>query len=209
MKSMGTRSSPESHELKLIRVRPKLSGTPLVVSHRSEEASATNPPRRQEIMTKRFIQATYGPEDPEKAKLPFIIAHVDQDVTIFLTDDAVRLATKATADQVSFGGHPSVGDILTSFVDRGGQVLACGVCVRRREISSDQLVDCVTVVSAANVTEALVEGAKTIMTRTASTVIGGRAFVQNLRRGHNELGREERTRHLRATAAFDELREAS
>ncbi|MDX2381431.1 MAG: IS6 family transposase [Acidimicrobiia bacterium] len=45
--------------------------------------------------------------------------------------------------------------------------------------------------------------------RTASTVIGGHAFVQNLRRGHYELGVVE-ARHvrLRVAAAFDELAEA-
>jgi transposase-like protein len=41
--------------------------------------------------------------------------------------------------------------------------------------------------------------------RTASTVIHGHAFVQNLRRGHYELGVEARHVRLRLAAAFDEL----
>ena len=41
--------------------------------------------------------------------------------------------------------------------------------------------------------------------RTASTVIRGHAFVQNLRRGHYELGVEARHDRLRVAAAFDEL----
>ena len=41
--------------------------------------------------------------------------------------------------------------------------------------------------------------------RTASTVIRGHAFIQNLRRGHYELGIEARHPRLRAAAAFDEL----
>jgi transposase-like protein len=44
--------------------------------------------------------------------------------------------------------------------------------------------------------------------RTASTVIRGHAFVQNLRRGHYELGVEARQVRLRLAAAFDELAEA-
>ena len=44
--------------------------------------------------------------------------------------------------------------------------------------------------------------------RTASTVIRGHAFVQNLRRGHYELGVEARRERLRVAAAFDELAEA-
>ncbi len=43
--------------------------------------------------------------------------------------------------------------------------------------------------------------------RTASVVIRGHAFVQNLRRGHYELGVEARNEHLRVAAAFDELTE--
>jgi len=44
--------------------------------------------------------------------------------------------------------------------------------------------------------------------RTASTVIRGHAFVQNLRRGHYELGVEALHERLRVAAAFDELAEA-
>ena len=41
--------------------------------------------------------------------------------------------------------------------------------------------------------------------RTASIVIRGHAFMQNLRRGHYELGVEARHDCLRLAAAFDEL----
>ena len=44
--------------------------------------------------------------------------------------------------------------------------------------------------------------------RTASTVIRGHAFIQNLRRGHYELGIEARHGRLRVAAAFDEVAEA-
>lgn len=40
--------------------------------------------------------------------------------------------------------------------------------------------------------------------RTAGLIIGGHAFIQNLRRGHYELGTYARP-GLRLAAAFDEL----
>ena len=40
---------------------------------------------------------------------------------------------------------------------------------------------------------------------TARAIINAHAFVQNVRRGHYELGVEARSRHLRTAAAFDEL----
>ena len=41
--------------------------------------------------------------------------------------------------------------------------------------------------------------------RTASVIIRGHAFVQNIRRGHYELGTQARHDQLRVAAAFDEL----
>jgi transposase-like protein len=41
--------------------------------------------------------------------------------------------------------------------------------------------------------------------RTATVVIRGHAFIQNIRRGHYELGVEARHDRLRLAAAFDEL----
>jgi hypothetical protein len=43
--------------------------------------------------------------------------------------------------------------------------------------------------------------------RTAAVVIAGHALMQNIRRGHYELGVEAGP-HLRLAAAFDELKEA-
>jgi transposase-like protein len=44
--------------------------------------------------------------------------------------------------------------------------------------------------------------------RTASIVIIRHAFIQNLRRGHYELGIEARHEHPRLAAAFDQLAKA-
>ena len=52
----------------------------------------------------------------------------------------------------------------------------------------------------------LMRGLKT--DRTAAVVIRGHAFMQNIRRGHYELGADARNRHLRVAAAFDELSRA-
>ena len=41
--------------------------------------------------------------------------------------------------------------------------------------------------------------------RTASVIIRGHAFMQNIRRGHYELGWEARPRHLRVAAAIGAL----
>jgi hypothetical protein len=43
---------------------------------------------------------------------------------------------------------------------------------------------------------------------TASVVIRGHAFIQNLRRGHYELGVDAGNRRLRVAAAFDQFARA-
>jgi IS6 family transposase len=43
---------------------------------------------------------------------------------------------------------------------------------------------------------------------TARVIVRGHAFMQNLQRGHDELGIDARNRHLRVAAAFDELTRA-
>ena len=118
------------------------------------------------MSTDIVIQGTHGKDNAEQANLPFIIGNVavtaDQNVTVFLTSDAVWLATRGFADDLEFGGHPPVGKMISTFMENGGTVWACGACTGPREISADDLIDGVSVVTAANITEALVNGAKTL-----------------------------------------------
>ena len=112
------------------------------------------------------IQGTHGAEDPEKASLPFIVGNVsataDQDTVVFLTSNAVRLATHGYADDITFADHPPAGKILADFVTNGGRVWACGACTGPRGITAEDLVDGATIVTAANLAEALVNGASTV-----------------------------------------------
>jgi len=113
-----------------------------------------------------LIQGTHGAEDPEKASLPFIVGNVsataDQDTVVFLTSNAVRFATRGYADDITFADHPPTGKILADFVTNGGRIWACGACTGPRGIAADDLVDGATVVTAANLAEALVNGASTV-----------------------------------------------
>lgn len=113
-----------------------------------------------------LIQGTHAADDPEKATLPFIVGNVaataDQDTVVFLTSEAVRMATRGYADEVSFADHPPTGRILADFVSNGGRVWACGACTGPRGITSVDLVDGVTIVTAANLAEALADGARSV-----------------------------------------------
>jgi predicted peroxiredoxin len=113
-----------------------------------------------------LIQGTHGAEDAEKATLPFIVGNVaataEQDTVIFLTSDAVHLATRGYADDIQHASNPPTGKILADFVANGGRVWACGVCTAPRGITGEDLVDGATIVTAANLVEALASGAATV-----------------------------------------------
>lgn len=68
---------------------------------------------------------------------------------MFLTSDAVRLATRGYADDVTFASHPPVGKILADLVIDGGRVWAFGACTGPRNITADDLVEGTTIVTAA------------------------------------------------------------
>jgi predicted peroxiredoxin len=113
-----------------------------------------------------LIQGTHGAEDVEKASLPFIVGNVaataDQDAVVFLTSEAVRLATAGYADDIQHADNPPTGKILADFVANGGQIWACGACTAPRGITADDLVEGATIVTAANLVEAVAAGASTV-----------------------------------------------
>jgi uncharacterized protein len=109
-----------------------------------------------------LIHCTFGKEDPERAILPFIVGNVavtaDQQATIFLTIEGVRLATKGYASGVTKEGIPPLNEILQSFLDNGGELWACGACTKPRGITEADLIPGAKIVTAANLVEALVNG---------------------------------------------------
>ncbi len=116
---------------------------------------------------KILIQGTHGKEDSEKATLPFIVGDnavaADQEAIVFLTSDAVWLATKGYADEIpAKEGLRPLKDVLASFVANGGAVWACGACTKPRGITDQHLITGAKIVTAANVVEALAGGAATL-----------------------------------------------
>lgn len=113
-----------------------------------------------------LVQGTHGADNAEKASLPFIVGNVaataDQDTVVFLTSDAVWLATHGYADDISFADHPPAGKILGNFVGNGGRVWVCGACTGPRGITADDLVDGAAIVTAGDLAKALVAGAATV-----------------------------------------------
>jgi predicted peroxiredoxin len=94
---------------------------------------------------KVVIMATHGPEDKERATLPFVMATAAQvmecETIVILQGTGVLLAQKGIYDHVFAGGLPPLKGLLEGFLTEGGQLLVCTPCVQERQLDETMLVD--------------------------------------------------------------------
>jgi predicted peroxiredoxin len=113
-----------------------------------------------------LFQCTHGPEDPERATLPFVAANVaanaGQQAIVVCTVDAVWLGTRGGADAVAANGLPPLASLIPEFVANGGAVWLCGACTKPRGITEAQVANGACIVGAARIVEAVVGGAPAV-----------------------------------------------
>ncbi len=102
---------------------------------------------------KMVFVMTHGPENPELATVPFVMANAalasDMDAVVILQSSAVYLAKKDFADHIRAEAFPPLKDLLSAFFDQGGRLLACVPCLKARGIEESQVVDGTKLVAAA------------------------------------------------------------
>jgi predicted peroxiredoxin len=117
-------------------------------------------------MGKIMIHNTQGKDDLERATLAFIIANAaltaGQEATVLLTIDGVWFAKRGYADGLQAEGFGPISEQISTFINNGGQVWVCGVCVKPRNINPDDLIEGAQIVGAAVAIEAMVNGAQTL-----------------------------------------------
>jgi Predicted peroxiredoxins len=101
---------------------------------------------------KLVIMATHGPEDPERATIPFVMACAalasDVSVVMGFQADGVRLVHQGEAETVQAPEFPPLAKLLGDFLELGGALLVCAPCVKSRGIA-DALVPGAEIVAAA------------------------------------------------------------
>jgi predicted peroxiredoxin len=102
---------------------------------------------------KLVIMATHGPENPERATIPFVMACAalasDVEVVMGFQADAVCLVHAGEAATVQAPEFPPLAKLLADFTELGGKALVCGPCVKSRGITPESLIDGAEVVAAA------------------------------------------------------------
>jgi predicted peroxiredoxin len=90
------------------------------------------------------VNLATGLEDPERVTVAFLVAGAALDqgkqVAMFLTKEAVRLATPGVAVGVACEGCPPLPRIFEQFAEKGGELLACPFCVSSRGVDDGNLV---------------------------------------------------------------------
>ena len=93
---------------------------------------------------KVVVNLATGLEDPERVTVAFLVGGAALDegkqVAMFLTKEAVRLATPGVAVGVACEGCPPLPQIFEQFAEKGGELLACPFCVSSRGVDEANLV---------------------------------------------------------------------
>ncbi|HEY8474254.1 MAG TPA: DsrE family protein [Natronosporangium sp.] len=94
-------------------------------------------------MQKAAISLTTGMEDPEKVTVAMLVAvaaaEEGRQTLMFLTKEAVRLATSGVAIGVACDGCPALPDLLKRYEQAGGRFLVCPICFNARQLDQAQL----------------------------------------------------------------------
>ena len=101
---------------------------------------------------KLTFMVLHGPEHPEHATLPFVMACAalasDVEVVIGFQADGVELVRSGVADTIEAPGFPPLRKLLADFQELGGKLLVCGPCIKSRGITAPDLIDGAEIVAA-------------------------------------------------------------
>jgi predicted peroxiredoxin len=89
-------------------------------------------------MRKAVVSLNTGLEDPETVTVAFLVAvaaaEQGRQTLMFLTKEAVRLATEGFAQAVACDGCPPLADLAGRYARAGGRFLVCPICMQARNV---------------------------------------------------------------------------
>lgn len=116
---------------------------------------------------KLVVMVTHGPENPELATIPFVMATTalasDVDVLMGFQGNGALLAMKGIGERVAAPGFPPLKELMDNYVEAGGKMYICGPCVKSRMITQEQLVKGASVANAATFVVECVEATNVLV----------------------------------------------
>ncbi len=94
--------------------------------------------------SKVLICLNHGAEEPENVLIAYLVGvealRAGKEAVMFLTKDAIYVATPGFAEKIEVPGAPSVEDLHNEYVASGGRFFACPVCVKVRDMQNAEWV---------------------------------------------------------------------
>jgi predicted peroxiredoxin len=101
---------------------------------------------------KLVVMVTHGPDNPEMATIPFVMAgaaaSADIAVIVGFQGEGVLLVKKGVAETIAPPEFKPLGELLNTVREFGGTFLVCGPCIKSRGIAEADLVEGAKVVTA-------------------------------------------------------------
>jgi predicted peroxiredoxin len=97
------------------------------------------------MSNKAVISLTTGLEDAERVTVALLVAvgaaESGRPTLMFLTKEAVRLATEGVAVGTACEGCPSIPSLMQRLAAAGGELLVCPVCFNAKAMDATTLVE--------------------------------------------------------------------
>lgn len=114
---------------------------------------------------KVVISLSHALDDPERVLISYLMGvealRKGKQVLMWLTKDAVQVATEGFAATVEVPDAPNVADLHEEYISSGGRFYACPVCVKTRGLQDAEWVKGAEVKGAPSVYEFTEGGALT------------------------------------------------
>ncbi len=111
---------------------------------------------------KVLINLATGLEDAERVTAALLVAGAavqrGDEVAIWTTKEAVRIALPGHAEAIACEGCPPVPRLLDQFAEGGGQLLVCPICFNARKLDEGALVPNAQIAGATPMLEWLGDG---------------------------------------------------
>ena len=111
--------------------------------------------------------STNGPENPEKASLPFVLANaamvMEVDALVALQGPAVFLAKKGILEHVHAAGFSPLKELVESFFEQGGKLGVCVPCIQERQIDEADLIEKAEPIAGGSLTEEIISANATLV----------------------------------------------
>ena len=111
--------------------------------------------------------STNGPENPEKASLPFVLANaamvMEVETLVVLQGPAVFLAKKGCLEHVHSSGFAPLMELVEAFFEQGGRLAICAPCIQERKIDVADLIEDAIPIAGGSLTEEILSANATLV----------------------------------------------